>query len=207
MRQRIVSALAVTAVGLGALAIVAGSPTRRASTVDVATLATMVEHEDDHVTAIELAQWIRDRKPNLRVIDVRDSADFDSYHIPTAERVSLDRLVTTRFAPSETVVLYSGGGAHAAQGWVFLRALGNRRVYFLRGGVDEWLDEVINPRFPRNATPAERAEIDSISALSRYFGGVPRVSDSLNIGNVRDHKTAGAQSWRETVAKVRGRGC
>jgi rhodanese-related sulfurtransferase len=207
MKQRIVRGLGVTALGLGALAIVAGSPNRRTSTLDVAGLARMVEREDDHVTAIELAQWIRDRKPNLRVIDVRDSVDFDAYHIPIAERIPLDRLVATRFAPNETVVLYSGGGAHAAQGWVFLRALGNSRVYFLRGGVDEWLDEVINPRFPRNATATEHPEIDSISALSRYFGGVPRVVDSLAAGGTNDHQTSGAASWRATVAKVRGRGC
>jgi 3-mercaptopyruvate sulfurtransferase SseA len=42
-------------------------------------------------------------------------------------------------------VLVSDGGAHAAQGWVFLRALGIAHVYFLRGGLGEWLDDVMNP--------------------------------------------------------------
>lgn len=206
MIERFVRSLGIAALGLGALAAIAGSPGRRSTTIDVSGLAKIVEHEDDHVTAVELAKWIRDRKPHLRVVDVRDSADFDSYHIPTAERIPLDRLVATRFAPNETVVLYSGGGAHAAQGWVFLRALGNTHVYFLRGGIDEWLDEVINPQFPRSATQSERVEIDSISALSRYFDGVPRVSDSAKI-RTDDQAAPGAPSWKATVAKVRGRGC
>jgi rhodanese-related sulfurtransferase len=162
-----------------------------------------VENEDDHVTAVELARWIRDRKPGLRIVDVRDSADFEDYHIPVAERIPLDSLAHSKFKPSETVVLYSGGGAHAAQGWVFLKALGNEKVFFLRGGVDEWLEEVMNPQFPRNAPPAEKVEMDSIAALSRYFGGVPRQVDSLVIPKRGDEKS----SWHATVAKVRGRGC
>ncbi|HXV15719.1 MAG TPA: rhodanese-like domain-containing protein [Gemmatimonadaceae bacterium] len=199
----IVRGLAITALILGGLAVVAGSPRRSGPALDVTSLARAVENEDDHVTAVELARWIRDRKPGLRIVDVRDSADFEDYHIPVAERIPLDSLAHSKFKPSETVVLYSGGGAHAAQGWVFLKALGNEKVFFLRGGVDEWLDEVMNPQFPRNASPAEKVEMDSIAALSRYFGGVPRQVDSLVVSK----RGAEKSSWHATVAKVRGRGC
>ena len=199
----IVRVLAITGLILGGLAVVAGSPRKSGTPLDVTSLARAVENEDDHVTAVELARWIRDRKPGLRIVDVRDSADFEDYHIPVAERIPLDSLAHSKFKPSETVVLYSGGGAHAAQGWVFLKALGNEKVFFLRGGVDEWLDEVMNPQFPKNASPAEKVEMDSIAALSRYFGGVPRQVDSLVVPKRGDEKS----SWHATVAKVRGRGC
>jgi rhodanese-related sulfurtransferase len=189
--------LAAVALLLGALAVVAGSSKRGASALDVAALARTVETEEDHVTAIELARWIRDRKPDLRVIDVRDSAEFEEYHVPTAERMSLDRIANRPFKQNETIVLYSGGGAHAAQGWVFLKALGYQTVYFLRGGVSEWLDEVMNPRFPAKASATDREQMDSVAALSKYFGGVPRESDSASA----------SQSWQATVKKVRGRGC
>ena len=203
-RRGPVRILGTAALFLGALAVVAGSPSRSRSALDVRQLARIVESEEDHVTAVELARWIRDRKPNLRIIDIRDSADFEDYHIPNAERRDLDNLVTAKFSPSETIVLYSGGGAHAAQGWVFLRAAGLTSVYFLRGGLDEWLDEVMNPEFPRNATATEKAEIDSISALSRYFDGSPRIVDSLTARPTsRDSKP----TWKAAVAKIRGRGC
>ena len=158
--------LAAVALLLGALAVVAGSSRRGASALDVAALARTVETEEDHVTAIELARWIRDRKPDLRVIDVRDSAEFEEYHVPTAERMSLDRIAKRSFKQNETIVLYSGGGAHAAQGWVFLKALGYQKVYFLRGGVSEWLDEVMNPRFPTKASAINRQQMDSVAALT-----------------------------------------
>src|SRR5207237_129729 len=121
-----------------------------------------VAHEDDHITALELAQWIRDRKPGLRVLDLRTPAEFDEYHLPRAENVSIEALPSMPFRADETIVLISGGGGHAAQGWVFLQALGHRDVYFLRGGVEEWIDEMEHPSTPKAA------------AISRYFGGARR---------------------------------
>jgi hypothetical protein len=77
--------LAGSALVLGLLAAFAGSPVAaRNARVDVATLARTVEREDDHVTAIELARWIRDKRQGLRIVDVRDSAAFRDYHIPGA---------------------------------------------------------------------------------------------------------------------------
>jgi rhodanese-related sulfurtransferase len=190
--QLVARGLALGALALGGFAAVAGSPRRG--------VAREVETEADHVTAIELARWIRDRKPDLRVVDLRDSIDFDQYHLPLAERIPLNRLVSTPFTQAESIVLYSGGGAHAAQGWVFLRARGLKQVFFLRGGAAEWLDDVMNPLLPASSTGAARAELDSIAALSRYFGGVPRRADSIV-------ELPQAQSWKTTSARVRGRGC
>jgi rhodanese-related sulfurtransferase len=192
--------LALIALSLGALAVLAGSPRRNANALDIEALAREVQTEADHVTAIELARWIRDRKSGLRVVDLRDSVDFDQFHLPLAERMPLNRLVSAPFSSTETIVLYSGGGAHAAQGWVFLRARGLKQVFFLRGGAAEWLDEVLNPVLPAVAPAAARARLDSIGALSRYFGGVPRRTDSIvDLPQVQSPKT--------TAAQVRGRGC
>jgi rhodanese-related sulfurtransferase len=193
--------MGAAAVALAALAAIVGSPRLdRNARMDVAALAKAVEREDDHVTAIELARWIRDRKPGLRVVDVRDSSTFESYHIPGAEHVPLSRIASAAFDPGETIVLYSDGGAHAAQAWVFLRALGNEQVYFLRGGLHEWLDTVMNPVLWSNAPDSARAVFAAISELSRYFGGVPRISADSAAASVlsaggHDHaasKAAGA---------------
>ena len=203
--------LGVAALALGALAFVARSPqAQRNARVDVVALAHTVEREDDHVTALELAEWIRAKRPNLRVIDVRDSGDFAAYHIPRAENISLGKLVSTPFRGDETIVLYSDGGAHAAQGWVFLRALGHERVYFLRGGLYEWLDAVMNPAISATASDSSRQTFAKVAEISRYFGGVPRVGEatssqpSLPIPEPRERDQSRSNN---AVARVRGRGC
>ena len=169
--HRTLAALALLA---GVLALFAGSPYRGShAQIDVGRLAAAVAHEEDHVTAVELAQWIKDRKPRLHVIDLRPASEYDDYHIPGAERVELQSIAATSFPAQDTLVLCSGGGAHAAQAWVFLQALGYRNVYFLRGGISEWIEEVMNPAH--------------MTDLSRYFGGTPRITNPNN---------GKATSWR-----------
>lgn len=194
------------------LAAFAGSPyAGKHGQVDVPALARTVEREDDHVTAIELARWIRDRRDGLRIVDVRTTAEFDAWHLPAAERIPLASLATTPFRRSDTIVLYSEGGAHAAQGWVFLRALGYSQVYFLRGGLNEWLDEVMNPTIRTSASATERAAFDSVAALSRYFGGVPQVADSTGVrrgtGGADARPAPRGASTAAAVLRQRRRSC
>jgi rhodanese-related sulfurtransferase len=151
-------ALLIAAIVAGALAPLAGSPYRTAQ-LDVQRLAAKVQAEDDHVTAVELAQWIRARKPGLHVIDLRTPAEFAEYHVPSSVNLALPELVSRDFARADTLVLVSNGGGHAAQGWVLMQARGYANVYFLRGGVQEWIDVLRAP---------EQKE------LSRYFGGPRR---------------------------------
>lgn len=178
-------ALAVGALVLGTAAAFAGSPYRAArGSVDVTELSSMVAREEDHVTALELAAWIHDRKPGLRVIDVREPDEFAAYQIPTAENVPLAQFSRLSLKPDETVVLYSGGGAHAAQAWVFIRAMGHRQVFFLSGGLNEWIDEVMNPVA---STP-----------ITKYFGGVARPEGSASPNSA---------TTADRVKQLRRRGC
>jgi rhodanese-related sulfurtransferase len=148
--------LAGSAALAGILAPFAGSPYRRASvaavgdapgavtgTIDVAELLRIVADQADHVSALELAGWLRAGRPGLRIVDVRSPAEFADYHIPGADNVPIEQLTRARFDPGDTVVLYSEHGIHGAQAWVFLRALGHRRVVFLQNGLREWREDVI----------------------------------------------------------------
>ena len=126
-------ALAIVAALGGALALLAGDP--YPSKVDVQRLAKAVAHEDDHVTATELAQWIHDKKPGLRLVDVRTPAEFAKSHMDGAENIPMESIATAAFPPSDTIVLLSEGGAHAAQAWVLLQVRGYRNVFFLRDGI------------------------------------------------------------------------
>ena len=69
------------------------------------------------VTPEQLAQWIHDGKPGLRILDGRSKAAFDWYHIPGAER--------------------------AASGAILVIADG--RELELRGGMQAWLDMLQRP--------------------------------------------------------------
>jgi rhodanese-related sulfurtransferase len=165
--------LGATALALGVAAPFAGSP-ERAPVLDIAALARAIADKQDHVSALQLARWIRDGKAGLRVIDVRTPAEFVRFALPTAENLPVGRLAQARFAANETIVLYSEGGAHAAQAWVLLKAAGVHHVYFVAGGLGDWFDEVMEPVLPADADARARARFVEAAALSRYFGGSPR---------------------------------
>jgi rhodanese-related sulfurtransferase len=172
------------------MAAIAGDPQPRRirAQVDMAALAGVIEREEDHVTAIELAEWIRDRKRGLRVADIRTRDEFERYHIPSAELLALSDIPKVVPAEEETWVLYSEGGAHAAQAWMLMRAMGHERVYFLRGGVLDWAEDVMNPVLLPASTADARRQNERIAEVSRYFGGVPRTGDPAKVARFDSRK-------------------
>ena len=163
--------------GLGALALglaapFAGSPYRKPrAALDLDAVTRAIADGSDHVSARQLARWIRDRRPGLRVIDVRSARAFADFAIPTAENVPIERLAQAGFAPGGTIVLYSEEGAHAGQAWVILRALGITNAVFVPGGLADWRDEVMSPAV--GGMP--QGEREEVIELRHYFGGSPRL--------------------------------
>src|SRR5258706_710701 len=88
-------ALAVIALLAGVLAAISGTPYRA-----------------QPIAALELAQWIRDHKPGLRIVDVRAAAAFAEYHIPRSEHLAGP--LTAR--GGETLVII--GDPRTASGWL-----------------------------------------------------------------------------------------
>ncbi len=169
--------LALAAFGLG-LAAIGAQPTRGSSVrVDAADLARIVAQEVDHVTALDLADWIIQGRSDYRLIDLRSPQAYADYHVPTAENVPMAALLDQQLGRDERIVLYSDGGIHAAQAWFLLRASGYRGVYTLFGGLDEWKDQVLFPTLGSNPTAEEKARFARVSAVSAHFGGAPQTAD------------------------------
>jgi rhodanese-related sulfurtransferase len=126
------------------------------------------------IGTIELARWIRDARPGLRVLDIRDAGEFEAYHIPTALHVPRGDLPSAAPEPGETVVLYTDGDQPAADAVAELRARGYDQVFWLHEGLAGWADRILEPTLRADATEAERAAFRDVSDLARWFGGVPR---------------------------------
>lgn len=117
--------LATIAATAGVLALFAGHRPSQ----DLSRLSRAIAREEDHVTREELGKL-----RNVRLIDVRKKEEFAKSHVAKAENIPIENIASATFAPNDTVVLLSEGGAHAAQAWVILQFRGFRNVYFLRNG-------------------------------------------------------------------------
>ncbi|MFI5184024.1 MAG: rhodanese-like domain-containing protein [Vicinamibacteria bacterium] len=166
--------LAAGALALGLLALFARPDRGNVVTIDVKELASIIDKEGDHVTAGELGGWIVAGRSDYRLIDLRNEKEYAEYHIPTAESVTLTALPDAPLQANEKIVLYSEGGIHASQAWMLLRAKGFKNVYTLKGGLDQWKEDILFPRLAENETPQERARFERAAALAKFFGGSAR---------------------------------
>jgi rhodanese-related sulfurtransferase/uncharacterized membrane protein YedE/YeeE len=173
------SPLAAIALALGTLAAASGKiPT---SSVVQRTVAE-ADAAADHVDALALAQWIHDRKPQLRIIDLRDGLAADDYRIPGAVNIPLQRIPQLDARAGETIVFYADGSGQAAQAWMLLRVRGVKAVV-LRDGMAAWEDEVMAPRIPDPADTAAVRRFDQIKDLSAWFGGRPSHEPAASLAN------------------------
>ena len=178
--------LALIAFVLGTVAILGNPYHGNVVQLNTKELATIVDATVDHVTAEELANWIIQGNTEYRLIDLREEAAYAEYHIPTAENVPTVELPDYPLLRNEKIVLYSDGGIHSAQAWMLLRAQQYRGVYMLLGGLDAWVDDILFPALPADASPQQAAEFERIAQMSEFFGGTPQT------GVEEDGETAAA---------------
>jgi rhodanese-related sulfurtransferase len=195
--QRLASLAAI----LGFLAVFAGSP----YTSDIDRIASDAAAGATRVEPLALAAEIRAQN-GLVVVDVRDSAAYEEFHIPSAVHMPTGSLPHAGFSSSDRIALYGFDAADATAAWLVLRAAGVREVAIVTGNIDGWLFDVMEPWLPADATGAERAAFEETAAIARYFGGrVRRNVDPVRVAARRRESTAEAAGVRraETLKRVR----
>jgi rhodanese-related sulfurtransferase len=164
------------------------------------------------ITAVSLAERIKAGE-RLRLFDLRSEDDFRKFHVPSAEHATVAEVTAMNLSRSTPVVIYANDGEAAARAQAALRTRGYRDVATLGGGLYEWITRVHEPLLAVDATPSERAQFERLAALSRHFGGQPRV-DVPRMDIPAGYWTAGTgDSSRPSmatallVAAIRRRGC
>ena len=171
------TALAIVAMTLATLALVAGSPYEKTSPPEQPSLLAMLMPEREaRLEVTTVAAWIRDRKPGLRIIDLRSAENFEVFHIPTATHTPLQALASFDFSTEGVTVLYGANQEQTLRGVVLLKALGIESVHYLEDGVGLWLKQIINPTLYQNPSNEERLQFQLESEVAAYFGGLARTN-------------------------------
>lgn len=125
------------------------------------------------VAAIDVAEWIHDQRPGLRLFEVRASDRGERYEIPGSTALGIVDLDTLALAQGDLIVLYADSAGLAERGAVVLRQRGAPAVMALRDGVTGWERDVMSPVIPPAGDSAATAEFERVRSLSRWFGGRP----------------------------------
>jgi len=144
-----------------------------AGPVDAAALMQGIIDEKDHITPVELAHWIIEKKQDYQLIDLRQPWQYDDYHIPTAVNVPLGQFFLDanlkQLDRSKKIVVYGLGAGHAAETQLLLQMKGYN-AYSLREGISAWWDQVVTPVSLRSET-ADPAGYQQAKQLRNFFFG------------------------------------
>jgi rhodanese-related sulfurtransferase len=132
----------------------------------------------------ELLATMADNRLNLVMLDVRNEADYNLFHIHGAQRLALDEIQSAvpkllLEPPNNTVyVVMSNDEVAATEAWKALVAESVPNVYILEGGINNWLKTfaAAEPKISPTPTPpsADRLAYTFSAALGdRYTAANP----------------------------------
>ena len=193
--------------------ILAFSPVDSANhkAVDNAKLIKELQSGSNYIQPEELAHWIIDKTPDIQIIDLRNSAGFEKYHIPGAIHLPLAKLTDKQALEAvndeKTNILASNGNSRAGQAWLLLKQMGYENVYILAGGLNYWVQVFNNPTHPKEgATDDEFFTYEFRKAAgAAMMGKALAVSSEQN--NPKAAKKKPPRRIRKKVKKVADEGC
>ena len=130
-----------------------------------------------YVSTDQVAKMIIQNDPSLELIDVRSSKEFDTFSLPKAINVPIDSLISKNSLlnfgiPGTKVVFISNDDIAADQAWILTKRLGFKSTYVMKGGLNQWIETIIDPKSPVESDPALAFETYSFrKGAQLYFTG------------------------------------
>ena len=125
----------------------------------------------------EVAHMIVSKDPSLVLIDVRAETEYEKFHLPGAINIPLSSMLDDQWEDyiNQNLrynVFYSNGTVNANQAWMLTRQLGYKNNYVLQGGLNYWVETIMNPEKPAATSPNEEsAKYDFRKGAGQALGG------------------------------------
>lgn len=154
-----------------------------------------------YVSTDQVAKMIIKNDPSLELIDVRSVKEFDKFSLPRAINVPLDSLLhninLNYFGiPGTKVVFISNDDIAADQAWILAKRLGFKSTYVMKGGLNLWMQTIIDPRKPNESDPYTAFETYAFRQGAKlYFTGAKTENTEttkIKVNVQRKKKSGGA---------------
>ncbi len=108
----------------------------------------------------EVADMLIQKDPTLQLIDVRDADQYEKFSLPNSINIPLVDILNPEWEEyiNQDVklnVFYSNGTKNANEAWMITRQLGFENNYVMMGGLNYWVETIINPEKPASTSPDE----------------------------------------------------
>jgi len=180
MKPRIILSISIVSLGL----IIAAVPqnTTRPYKLTASQLLEEAKGRQQFFSPDELADKLINKDPSIQLIDVREPADFEKFSLPGAINIPLTDLLNDQWTgildqDVKMNIFYSNGSIEANEAWMITRQLGYENLYVLEGGLNYWVETIMNPQKPASTAPDEElARYDFRQAAGGALGSGGAVS-------------------------------
>jgi len=129
------------------------------------------------ISTDEVAKMLIDKDPSVQLIDLRSAEEYKKWSLPNAINIPLEKVLdenskATLSQEGKRNVFFANGTIYANQAWILLRRLTFRNNYVLKGGLNAWVETIMQPVAP--PITADRSEFIKYKfrrAASMFFGG------------------------------------
>lgn len=169
-----------------------------------------VKNGEQFIHPDQVADMIIQKDPSLLLIDVRTPEEYQKYGLPGSFNIPLDNVLADEWYDyvNQDIylnVFYSNGNTRANEAWMITRQLGYENNYVLLGGLNYWVETILNPTPPASTDPDDEfARYDFRKAASFALGGGGDLSADSTSQNTQAKKPTIIK--RKKKKKVEG-GC
>jgi rhodanese-related sulfurtransferase len=159
-------------------------------------LLTEIRTGTQFISPDEVADKIIQKDPSIQLIDVRNPREFDQFSLPGAINIPLQDILSENWVDvlnqgTKMNIFYSNGSTEANEAWLLTRQLGYQNNYVLQGGLNYWMETVLNPSKPGTiGSNDEIARYDFRKAASMALGGgnVSAIAPAVSSGKAPAQK-------------------
>lgn len=155
------------------------------------------------VSTDQVAEMVIEGDPTLELVDVRSNDEYEEFSLPGAVNIPLDSIMVDSYQDylgieDMNVVFFSNDDIKADQVWVIAKRMGYSSLYVMKGGLNYWMNTIIQPERPAEAASKEDFELyEQRRGASMYFTGaeiaIPEGDTKSSVNVKRKKKTAVAE--------------
>jgi len=113
-----------------------------------------------YYTTDEVANLLVQKDPSIQLIDLRTPDEYATFSLPNAINVPLSEILSDEYRDilDQDVyhnIFYSNGTVYALEAWMITRQIGWENNFVLQGGLNYWVETILNPNPPANTSPNE----------------------------------------------------
>jgi rhodanese-related sulfurtransferase len=149
-----------------------------------------LQNDKRFVSVDQLVEMMIDEDPTLVLVDVRDPGSFVEFSLPGAINIPVENMLDEEYEQyfdreELQIVFYDNHHVKAEQAWMIKKRQEINNVRILKGGLNQWTEDVLLAEAPPETAPTEAFDRYSfLLGARKFFVGASGAFDPAVQGDI-----------------------